>query len=54
MTFGEKLYELRKERGMGQEELAGKLSVSRQSSEKILVLLFHTHHRFIVGGFSSA
>ena len=31
MTFGEKLYRLRKERGMSQEALAQELGVSRQA-----------------------
>lgn len=34
MTFGEKLYDLRKGQGMSQEELAGRLNVSRQSVSK--------------------
>lgn len=31
MRFGEKLYRLRKERGMSQETLAAELAVSRQA-----------------------
>ena len=31
MTIGEKIYELRKQKGLSQEELAEKLNVSRQS-----------------------
>ena len=31
MTFGEKLYQLRKGRSMSQEALAGELGVSRQA-----------------------
>lgn len=34
MTFGEKIYKLRKENGLSQEELAEKLKVSRQSISK--------------------
>ena len=34
MTFGEKLYRLRKERGMSQEALAQELGVSRQAVSK--------------------
>ena len=34
MTFGEKLYRLRKERGMSQEALAQELGVSRQAIYK--------------------
>ena len=31
MTFGEKLYQLRKQRGISQESLAQELNVSRQA-----------------------
>ena len=34
MTFGEKLYELRKKHGLSQEQLAESLNVSRQSISK--------------------
>lgn len=34
MTFGEKIYKLRKENGLSQEDLADKLKVSRQSISK--------------------
>ncbi len=34
MTFGERLYELRKKSGLSQEQLAEKLEVSRQSISK--------------------
>lgn len=34
MTFGEKLFQLRKARGLSQEELAGKLNTSRQAISK--------------------
>ena len=34
MTFGQKLQQLRKARGMSQEELAGQLSVTRQTISK--------------------
>ncbi len=34
MTFGEKIYKARKEKGLSQEELADQLSVSRQSISK--------------------
>lgn len=34
MTFGEKLQELRKQQGLSQEELAGRITVSRQSISK--------------------
>ena len=34
MTFGEKLQRLRKEAGLSQEELAGRLHVSRQAVSK--------------------
>ena len=34
MTFGEKLYQLRKERGLSQEALAEKLHTSRQAISK--------------------
>lgn len=34
MTFGEKLFQLRKVRGLSQEELAGKLNTSRQAISK--------------------
>lgn len=34
MEFNNKLYELRKQRGLSQEELAGKLNVSRQTVSK--------------------
>lgn len=34
MIFGEKIMELRKRNGWSQEELAGKLNVSRQSVSK--------------------
>lgn len=34
MEFGNKLYELRKQRGMSQEELASRLEVTRQTVSK--------------------
>lgn len=34
MEFNNKLYELRKQKGLSQEELAGKLNVSRQTVSK--------------------
>lgn len=34
MTFGEKLYKLRKSQGFSQEELAEKLNTSRQAISK--------------------
>lgn len=34
MDFGNRLYELRKQRGMSQEELAGRLDVTRQTVSK--------------------
>ena len=34
MEFGNRLYELRKQRGMSQEELAGLLDVTRQTVSK--------------------
>ena len=34
MTFGEKLHLLRKHKGMSQEQLASKLTVSRQAVSK--------------------
>lgn len=34
MTFGERLYELRKDKNISQEELADLLDVSRQSISK--------------------
>ena len=34
MEFGNKLYELRKEKGLSQEELAGHLEVTRQTVSK--------------------
>ena len=34
MTFGQKLQQLRKARGMSQEDLAGQLSVTRQTVSK--------------------
>ena len=34
MEFGNKLYELRKERGLSQEELASRLDVTRQTVSK--------------------
>lgn len=34
MTFGEKLQKLRKAQGLSQEELAGRLSVTRQTISK--------------------
>lgn len=34
MTFGKKLYELRKQKGLSQEELADKANVSRQTLSK--------------------
>ena len=34
MEFGSKLYELRKEKGMSQEELANRLDVTRQTVSK--------------------
>lgn len=34
MEFGNKLYELRKKSGLSQEELAGKLNVTRQTVSK--------------------
>ena len=34
MTFSEKLYQLRKARGLSQENLAGHLGVSRQAVQK--------------------
>lgn len=34
MEFNNRLYELRKQRGLSQEELAGKLKVSRQTVSK--------------------
>lgn len=34
MEFSKKLYELRKQKGLSQEELAGKLNVSRQTVSK--------------------
>ena len=34
MTFGQKLQQLRRARGMSQEDLAGQLSVTRQTISK--------------------
>lgn len=34
MEFGNRLYELRKQKGMSQEELAGRLDVTRQTVSK--------------------
>ena len=34
MEFNNKLYELRKKKGFSQEELAGRLNVSRQTVSK--------------------
>ena len=34
MNFGEKLYELRKEKNLSQEEVAEKLNVTRQTVSK--------------------
>lgn len=34
MEFNNRLYELRKQKGLSQEELAGKLEISRQTVSK--------------------
>lgn len=39
MTFGEKLYQLRKRQGLSQEALAEKLNTSRQAISKSFILM---------------
>ena len=42
MKFGEKLQKLRRQAGLSQEELAGKLSVSRQAVSRWELDLSHS------------
>ena len=42
MEFGNRLYELRKQRGLSQEELANRLDVTRQTVSKWVAEVSHS------------